>query len=204
MNRTQFALTIAAAISVLMGAAQSVAAEQRQYVILPDGEYTYLHSPQSLGIEGGMPSPWELDFGVSGFFTVEYDGSTAKLLNAELTLLGNDGIQNDPPGLLAPVTAERVQAWLESRMFVKQSVVGPFELYTDDTFPELRLFDLLNGTVHLEGGFDSTPADGVGMQFSLIATAVPEPDNLALVAIAVASALGGRILVRRITPRIGT
>jgi hypothetical protein len=202
MNRTQFTLIIAATVSLLIGPTLSLAAEQRPYAIFPDGQYTYLHSPESLGIAGGMPSPWELDFGVSGFFTIENDGDTAKLLNVELTLLGNETIQDDPPGLV-PVTVERVQAWLESRIFVKQSVVGPFELYKDGIFPELQLFDLLNGTVHIAGGFDSTPADGVGMQFSLIATAVPEPGTLALAAIAVASALGGSLLVRRVTPRIG-
>jgi hypothetical protein len=157
----------------------STGAELKRYEITPNGMYTFLPGPEGPGIPGGMPNPFRLDFGISGFFTLEYDEVMARLLDLDLTLTGNQPIQENPPGIL-PVTSERVADWLEARDFEKQPVAGPFDLYTDETFPGLSLIDTLNGMIRLEGGFDATPVDGTGMQFSLNAIAIPEPDALQL------------------------
>jgi hypothetical protein len=174
----------------------STAAELKRYVVTPNGMYTFLPSPEGPGIPGGVPNAFRLDFGISGFFTVEYDDVMARLLDVDLTLMGNQPVQENPPGIL-PVTSERVATWLEARDFEKQPVAGPFDLYTDETFPGLSLIDTLNGMIRLEGGFDATPADGTGMQFSINATLVPEPGGLELLGVAGMLAIGGAWLARR-------
>jgi hypothetical protein len=55
--------------------------------------------------------------------------------------------------------------------------LGPFNLYTDESFSQLELFDILNGQVTLEGGFDARPADGNGINFRFGATFSPEAER---------------------------
>jgi hypothetical protein len=183
MHRFRLALCLAAGTLIfaatLASSTSASAAELKRYAITPGGTYTYLPSPLGPGVPGGMPSAYELDFGVTGFFTVEYGETAARLLDVDLTLLGNQAIQENPPAA-SPVTSDRVATWLEARHLLKQPVAGPFDLYTDEIFPNLQLIDTLNGFVRLEGGFDSTPADGIGMQFGLNATLIPEPGGLQL------------------------
>ncbi|MEX2140574.1 MAG: hypothetical protein WD894_15025 [Pirellulales bacterium] len=157
-------------------------AQVQRYAINPGGQYTYLPSPEGPGIPGGMPSAYELDFGVTGFFSIDYGDSTARLLDVDLMLIGNEPVQANPPGL-AFVTADRVADWLESRRFIQQPVGAPWSAYTDEVFP-LGLTNLLNGTVSLDGGFDSTPADGIGLNFTLNATLIPEPPGWLLACLA--------------------
>jgi hypothetical protein len=102
------------------------------------------------------------------------------LVDVDLGLIGNVTVQENPPFEFALVAAERVEEWLESRNFVQQPVLGPFDLYTDEDHPGLALHDFLNGTVLLEGGYDMTGADGTGVHFNLHAVAVPEPSSLLL------------------------
>ena len=163
-------------------------AQELRYAINPGGQYTYLPSPEGPGIPGGMPSAYELDFGVTGLFSVEYGDATARLVDVDLMLIGNEPVQANPPGL-ALVTGERVATWLEDRRFIRLPLGAPFDVYADETFPNLRLTDLLNGTVSLQGGFDSTPADGIGVDFQLNATLIPEPASLLLAGAAAAIGL---------------
>ncbi len=158
-----------------------------RYAINPGGQYTYLPSPEGPGIPGGMPSAYELDFGVTGLFSVEYGDATARLVDVDLMLVGNEPVQANPPGL-ALVTGERVSTWLESRRFVQLPVGAPF-VYADDVFPTFTLTDFLNGTVSLGGGYDSTPADGIGVDFQLNATLIPEPASWLLAGLALAIGL---------------
>ena len=88
-------------------------------------------------------------------------------------------MQENPP-TASPVTPARLATWLSARRFLKQPVGGHFDLYTDEVFPNLQIIDTLNGIVRLEGGFDSTPMDGIGMQFSLNASLIPEPAGVQL------------------------
>jgi hypothetical protein len=178
LSRCLAAGTLIVAVTVA-GIRSSIAAEQKRYVITPSGAYEYLPSPLSPGLPGGMPSAYELDFGVSGLFTVEFEETTARLLGVDLMLLGNEAIQINPPAA-TPVTPDRVASWLMARRFIKQPVAGPFDLYTDEIFPNLQIIDTLNGMVRLEGGFDATPIDGIGLQFGLNATLIPEPAGLQL------------------------
>jgi hypothetical protein len=187
MNRFRLSMCLAAGTLIiaatLAGAPRSSAAEQHRYAVTPGGAYAYLPSPPGPGIAGGMPSAYELDFSVAGSFTVEFDATTARLLDVDFTLLGNQAIQENPPAA-TPVTPDRVASWLLARRFIKQPVAGPFDLYTDEMFPNLQLIDTLNGTLRLEGGFDATPADGIGMQFGLQATLVPEPAAMSFAGVA--------------------
>lgn len=155
-------------------------AEVRHYDIDPGGLYTYKPSP-FVGIPGCSPSDYECGFGIDGTFSIDYDvdADTASLINMDLILTGNEGIQNNPPNIEL-VTAERVEQWLEERLFFELSVTLPGDLYQDQTFSGLKLLDLLNGTVHLTGGYDLTFVDGNGVFFNLSVTQIPEPAAVTL------------------------
>ena len=94
---------------------------------------------------------------------------------------------------------EGVAGWLEDRSFEKDlNSLGPFEIFTSKTYPNLQLTDLLNGTVTLSGGYDFTPSDGDGVQFALTAEVVPEPSSFVLLALGLAVALTWRRAVDRL------
>ena len=169
-------------VALVATAPKDAAAQVQRYAINPGGEYTYLPSPEGPGIPGGMPSAYELDFGITGFFSIEYGDSTARLLDVDLMLLGNEPVQSNPPGL-ALVTPDRVATWLEERRFIQLPVGAPFDVYADELFP-LRLTDFLNGALALDGGFDFTPSDGIGLNFNLNATLIPEPASWLLACLA--------------------
>ena len=151
-----------------------------RYDIGPGGQYTYFPSPESLGIPGCDPSDFECVFGIEGSFSVMVDTDTniATLLDVDLTLIGNEEVQQSAPTPF--VTATGVADWLEDRSFGQLVVGAPFNLFADETYPNLQLADFLNGTVTLSGGFNNTPADGDGVDFDLTAQVVPEPSTLVL------------------------
>ena len=154
---------------------------QTPYQIHAGGMYQYKPSPLGPGIPGGMPSAYELDFGIGGTFVYELDtaGPTARLLNLDLVLTGNEAIQAAPPGF-APVTADRVEAYLASHVFVEDFIGGLLHLESS-TVPGLKLSDGLNGNIAIIGGYDHTPVDGDGIQFQFSARVVPEPAAVVLV-----------------------
>jgi hypothetical protein len=143
------------------------------YQIQPGGQYTYKPSPEGPGIPGGVPDAFRLDFGIGGTFVYELDLAEpkARLLHLDLTLTGNEAIQADPP-FLTPVTADRVEEYLAGQTFVEDFVGGLLHLESS-LFDGLKLTDGLNGNLAIDGGFDTTPADGVGMLFSFSAVALP-------------------------------
>jgi hypothetical protein len=179
---------------VLTTAAATASADIRQtiYQINPGGQYTYKPSPLGPGIPGGMPSAYELDFGIAGTFVYELDtaGPTARLLNLNLTLTGNEAIQAAPPPF-ATVTADRVEEYLASHTFVEDFIGGLLHLEYS-THEGLKLTDGLNGTLMITGGFDATPVDGTGVLFDFSAVAIPEPAGIALVATAALALSGWR------------
>jgi hypothetical protein len=185
---------------VLTTAAATAAAEITQtiYQINPGGQYTYKPSP-FLGIPGGMPSEYELDFGIGGTFVYEFDTARtrARLLNINLTLTGNEAIQAAPPPL-ARVTADRVEEYLASHTFVEDFIGGLLHLESS-THEGLKLTDGLNGTLTITGGFDATPVDGTGVLFDFSALAIPEPAGIALVAPAALALAGWRSFRARTT-----
>jgi hypothetical protein len=160
------------------------AAVQR-YNILPGGQYSYLPSPMGPGIPGCSPSDFECDFGIAGQFSIEFDDTlhTAQFTDLDLALIGNEDIQNNPP-FLAPITADRVEAWLAARVFEQEPVGAPINFYLDSQHPNLSLTDFLTGTVGLVGGYDHRLVDGDGLQFNLQATIIPEPCSLVLIGLA--------------------
>jgi len=173
-------------------AANAADPELKPYFIQPGSTYTYKPGPEGPGIPGGQPSAYELDFGVGGTFTVEYDRTvyTARLLNVELVLTGNEAVQMNPPNAFLPVTAERVEDWLEARLFHNLFVAAPWDQYQAEDPPGLHLFDFLQGSVRLEGGYEHTAADGDGMLFDINAREqpIPEPGVFALAGIGLALA----------------
>ncbi len=170
----------AAALAGALAATAQAAVDVQQYALDAGSKYSYLPSP-FLPIPGGMPSETELEFGVSGLFSVEYDrmANTAKFLDLDLTLSGNEAVQNDPPpyGL---VTADRLEEWLAGRLFELEPLGAPINLYLDQTLEGLAFTDFLVGRVTLTGGYNATFVDGDGIEFAWSAAAVPEPTTFAL------------------------
>jgi hypothetical protein len=141
-----------------------------------------------------MPSAFELDFGVAGTFAVEYDrmAFTARLLNLDLVLTGNDAVQMNPP-VFTPVTADRVEEFLAARLFDNLFVAAPLDQYQEQTYDNFYLYDFLQDSIRLQGGFDATPADGAAMLFAVNAQLVPEPAGAAMMGVTLAGAFAGRL-----------
>jgi hypothetical protein len=183
---------VAATILILFVAASAEAAvTQTTYQIDGGGKYTYKPSPW-VGIPGGVPSEYQLDFGIGGTFTYELDsvGPTARLLDLNLTLTGNEAIQAAAPDF-HPVIADRVETWLAGHTFVTDFIGGLLHLKSSTT-SGLKLTDGLNGNMGISGGFDGTPVDGTAMLFQFSASAVPEPASAALITLAAAALLRKR------------
>jgi hypothetical protein len=176
---------VSLALVVLHFAAASAeaAVTQTTYQINPGGVYQYLPSG-FVPIPGGMPSEYQLDFGIGGTFTYELDsvGPTARLLDLNLVLTGNETIQAAPPPV-APVTADRVEQYLASNTFVPDTI-GAFLYLKSSTYPNLKLTDTLSGGLFITGGFDGRFIDGAGLHFQFIASEIPEPSTIALAAAA--------------------
>jgi hypothetical protein len=175
-----------ALLACLIAAPAVAAVTQTTYQINPGGQYEYKPSPW-VGIPGGVPSQYQLDFGIGGTFVYELDttAETARLLNLNLFLTGNEPIQAAPPDF-TPVTADRVEIYLASHLFVEDFIGGLLHLESS-TVPGLKLTDSLNGNIAITGGFDMTPVDGHGMQFQFSAHAIPEPTGVALFTAAAAA-----------------
>jgi len=173
-------------------AGQAAPLEVKPYRIAPGATYTYKPSPEGPGIAGGMPSAFELDFGVAGTFAVEYDrmAFTARLLNLDLVLTGNEAVQMNPPAF-TPVTADRVEEFLVARLFDNLFVAAPLDQYQERTYDNFYLYDFLQGAIRLQGGFDVTPVDGPAMLFDASAQLIPEPVAAALLGVALALAAVG-------------
>jgi hypothetical protein len=174
---------IAALILALLSAASAAAAVTQQlYQINPGGDYQYFPSPESPGIPGGVPNNFQLDFGIGGTFIYEFDTAvpSARLLNLNLFLTGNEAIQAAPPAA-APVTADRVETYLASHTFVTDFIGGLIHLESS-THPNLKLTDGVNGNLAIFGGYDARPVDGDGLNFQFSARAVPEPVSVLLFA----------------------
>lgn len=161
---------------VLTSAAATAAADVTRtvYQIHPGGEYTYKPSPEGQGIPGGVPNAFQLDFGIGGTFVYELDfaGPSARLLNLNLQLTGNEAIQAAPP-VFATVTADRVEEYLASHTFVEDFIGGLLHLESS-THEGLKLTDGLNGNLAISGGVDATPVDGDGLFFNFGAFALPD------------------------------
>ena len=174
---------------LVFAAAHPLAASVLRYDIESGGQYTYVPSPEGIGIPGCDPSDFECVFGIDGSLSVMVDADTriATLLDVDLTLIGNDDVQQSAPTQF--VTAEGVADWLEDRSFESLITAGPFEIFADETHPNLQLTDFLNGTITLSGGFNNTPSDGVSVDFELTAMVVPEPSSVFLLATGLTVAL---------------
>jgi hypothetical protein len=177
---------VSLALVVLHFAAASAeaAVTQTTYQINPGGIYQVFPSDFGPGIPGGMPSPYQLDFGIGGTFVYELDsvGPTARLLNLNLVLTGNEAIQaSEPPG--TQVTPEGAEAYLASHTFV-EDVIGALLYLESSRHPGLKLIDTLTGGLSVSGGYDSRPVDGGALQLQFSATEIPEPSSMAVVAAA--------------------
>jgi hypothetical protein len=183
-------LALVAATIVAGLAAPPAEAMALRYTISPGSTYTYKPSP-FLGIPGGMPSEYQLDFGISGTFGVQaIAGSPTapasfRFIDLDLTLTGNEAIQAAPPDLAA-VTAERVAEWLEARHMVNVPSVPEFSAFRDEDVTGLMAQDF-NDRLTLTGGFDITPVDGTAMLFNVTAVPVPEPTAALAVTLAIAA-----------------
>jgi hypothetical protein len=178
MNATRLSF---AWLAIALAAGQAAAAPtQTPYVINAGGQFEYKPSPMGPGIPGGSPGAYELAFGISGSLTYELDvdAQTARLLNLHLTLTGNEAIQAAPPAF-GLVTADRVEEFLASQMFVEDFIGGLVHLESS-THPNLKLTDFVTGSIAISGGYDARPVDGDGVEFQFSAVAVPEPAGASL------------------------
>jgi hypothetical protein len=185
---------IAAALVLLLTAAPAAAAVTQQlYQINPGGDYQYFPSPEGPGIPGGVPNDFQLDFGIGGTFIYEFDtaGPTARLLDLNLFLAGNEAIQAAPPPF-GRVTADRVETYLASHAFVTDFIGGLVHLESS-THPNLKLTDSVNGNLAIFGGSDARPVDGDGLNFQFSARAAPEPANVLLITTAALAMLRRRL-----------
>ncbi len=183
MSQRQFyALCLIAGVLVLR---HSTAADAQRYLIDPGGTYTFVSSPEGLGIPGCAPSDFVCAFGLDGSFSLSVDAGSrsARLVDVDLTLIGNERIQQT--STISLVTADGVASWLEERQFEEGLPTGlprglptlaPYTGYLDLTFPGLVLIDFLNGVVTLSGGYNHTFFDGDSVQFDLSAV-VLEPSG---------------------------
>jgi len=181
-------ITIALLLLTLVAAPAAAVITQQTYQINAGGTYQYKLPSSISGIPGGMPSDHQLDFGIGGTFVYELDtaGPTARLLNLNLFLTGNESVQAAPPPLWATVTADRVETFLADQVFVEDVIGGLLHLKSL-TASGLKLTDGLNGSLSITGGYDLTNLsfnDGDGIQFQFGAVAVPEPAGAALLATA--------------------
>ena len=176
-------ITTALLVLLFAAAPAAVAVTQQLYQINPGGLYQYFPSG-FVPIPGGMPSEYQLDFGVGGTFVYEFDTAvpSARLLNLNLFLTGNQAIQAAPPPV-APVTADRVETYLASHTFVTDFIGGLVHLESS-RHPGLKLTDAVNGNLAIFGGFDIRAIDGDGMNFQFSARAVPEPAAIPLLTMA--------------------
>jgi hypothetical protein len=186
-------ITAALILLALAAAPTAAAVTQQLYQINPGGDYQYFPSPEGPGIPGGMPSNFQLDFGIGGTFTYEFDtaGPTARLLDLNLFLTGNEAIQAAPPPF-GRVTADRVETYLASHTFVTDFIGGLIHLESS-THPNLKLTDLVNGNLAIFGGYDNRPVDGDGLDFQFSARVVPEPVNVLLITTAALAMLRRRL-----------
>ena len=176
---------------VLVTAPLSVGAQVvRHYEILPGAAFTYLPSPEGPGVPGCDPSNLECVFGITGQFSLEFTEplETVQFTNLDLTLIGNEDIQENPPiGVL--VTPDRVETWLANRVFEYVPVLAPINLFWDSHFETLTLTDFLNGTVELSGGYNLTFVDGDGLDFQVSARLIPEPGAMCLTVVGLVASL---------------
>jgi hypothetical protein len=176
-------ISAALLVLILFAAPAFAAITQQLYEINPGGVYQYFPSPEGPGIPGGMPNAFQLDFGIGGTFLYEFDtaGPTARLLDLDLFLTGNEAIQAAPP--FGGVTAGRVEIYLASHTFVTDFIGGLVHLESS-THPNLKLTDALNGNLLISGGYDARPVDGDGLHVQFSAQLVPEPATSSLLAVA--------------------
>lgn len=183
---------LALAASLLVTARAADAATQALYRIDLGGTFQYFPSGFGPGIPGGSTNDYQLDFGIGGTFLYELDmtGPTARLLDFDLELTGNEAIQAAPPAF-GVITADRVADYLASQQFVQDFVGGLLHLESTSD-PALKLTDSLSGQLTLRGGYDARPVDGDAVQFQLTATVVPEPASCALAGAAAIALAAGR------------
>ncbi len=148
-------------------------AETLHFQAIPTSSVAYVYHPSPEGPgENCAPSRYVCEFGVAGSFAYTWDRNTgiARLTNVNLQLLGSEGDK-----LSEMATSVGVSDWLENRTFIDQHVLGPYTQFADQTYTQLFLVDASNGYLDLAGGFDQTPADGIGVDFHFRAIQVPEP-----------------------------
>lgn len=158
------------------------------FQILPGSEYTYLPSPESPGIPGCDPNDFQCDFEITGFFTLEILPTalpTARIVNADLTLFGNESVAG--PGL---TTVESVENWLESQELVLTVSIPEATAFQSTTLPGIAdpfiiSYDLRGFGNHgrMDGGTNFTPSDGNGVDFRVNLLRIPEPASAFLLLI---------------------
>jgi hypothetical protein len=188
MNSTRLLLSVVAAMIGGGFEANPTAAMAPRYTISPGSTYTYKPSP-FLGIPGGVPSEYHLDFGIFGTFGIlATSGSPSapgsfRFTDLDLTLTGNEAIQANPPSYAA-VTPQSVADWLASRQMVNVPSVPEFSAFRDETVTGLMAQDF-DVRLTISGGFDIMPVDGTAMLFNITAVPVPEPGSAVVATLAV-------------------
>src|SRR6185295_10004795 len=98
INRSGNLMRLAVVIGVLGVTVSFAAGATVQYAISPGSSYVYFPSQRGPGIPGGVPNAYELQFGVTGTFSLNFskDMTSVSFVDAALGLTGNEAVQSDP------------------------------------------------------------------------------------------------------------
>jgi hypothetical protein len=142
--------------------------------------FVYFPPPRGSGVAGGVPSPFELHFGIQGSFVLtDLPGDQGDITQANFTLVGNETALANDPQLRADLETTAEQLLLSAPFTIER---GPSLDRTVYRAPfvegrELELEFFRQTLVRMEGGPDSRPVDGPAFQYQY---PVAEPANLVL------------------------
>ena len=136
--------------------------------------FTYFPSGEGPGVPGGVPSAYELHFGMQGMLTAEEQtDDRGRVTQADFVLLGNEAAFAGNPQRRAQLEETSRQILLTAIFTVQH---GPpldrTEFRADVDGPDLVLEFFRQQLVRMDGGPDQRPVDGEGFRYSY---SVPEP-----------------------------
>jgi hypothetical protein len=154
-----------------------------QYIVTLDpatARFTYFPSGEGPGVPGGVPSAYELHFGMQGMFTIEEQpNDQGDITQAAFVLLGNEAAFQNNPQRRAQLEETSRQILLTAMFDVERGPPMDRTVFrSGDDGPDLVLEFFRQTLVRMDGGPDQRPVDGEGFLYSY---PIPEPGTLLLV-----------------------
>jgi len=153
-----------------------------QFVVsLDPATARFIYFPPSFGpgIPGGVPSEYELHFGMQGMFTLEQlPNNQGDITETDIVLLGNEAAFQGNPAGRAQIQETARQILLNTLFTAERGPPLDRTVFRGDVSgPDLVLEFFRQSLVSMHGGPDLRPVDGAGYQY---AYPVPEPSAMAL------------------------